>query len=465
VELAAARTAALSPAQILERLSQRLDLLEGGRDADARQRTLRATIAWSHDLLEPAEQRLFAGLAVFRGGCTLEAAEEVLGADVDVLQSLVEKNLVRHTHERFWMLETIREFALERLDASREAGELRAAQARLVLSLAEEVEPQLGGADADHAARRLDLERDNVRAALEWAYGTGDVELALRIAAPLERYWWIRGSHEGLEWLRRGLDSPAVPDDVRADALATAGGAAYFTGDLERAIELFSEGLALCRELGDRMRTARMLARIAPPLFVAGRAAEGERYVEEAVAINREIGYQFGLVESLHILSGAYRERGDLAGCQELLEESLRIAREIDDELWIGWDLGMLAFIARLRGDLERAWAFGCDSVVRARQRNDQFHLLTGVAELAVISALSGDRRRAALLWGAAERLDAELGPTLFAAEREELERELGERDAAFEAGVAEGRALELDEVLSLALRDDPCGFPGPPVR
>ena len=315
VELAAARTAALSPAQILERLSQRLDLLEGGRDADARQRTLRATIAWSYDLLEPAEQRLFAGLAVFRGGCTLEAAEEVLGADVDVLQSLVEKNLVRHTHERFWMLETIREFALERLDASPEAGELRAAQARLVVALAEEVEPQLGGADADDAARRLDLERDNVRAALEWAYRTGEVELALRIAALLERYWWIRGSHEGLEWIHRGLDAPGVPNDVRVDALATAGGAAYFTGDLEQAIELFAQGLALCRKLGDPMRTARMLARLAPPLYVAGRVEEGERFVEEAVAINREIGYQFGLVESLHILAGAYRVRGDLDGC------------------------------------------------------------------------------------------------------------------------------------------------------
>ena len=452
VELAAARTAALSPAQILERLGQRLDLLQGGRDADARQRTLRATIAWSYDLLAPAEQRLFAGLAVFRGGCTLEAAEQVLGADVVVLQSLVEKSLVQYTFERFWMLETIREFARERLDESAEAGDLRAAQARLVLSRAEAAEPQLSGAETDAAAKQLDLERDNVRAALEWADGVGDAELVLRIAAPLERYWWIRGSHEGLSWLRRGLNAPGAPAELRADALAAAGGAAYFTGDLEQAIELFSEGLALCRELDDRKRTARMLARLGPPLYVAGRADEGERYVEEAVAINREIGYQFGLVESLHILSGAYRERDDLAGCQELLEESLGIAREIDDELWIGWDLGMLASIARLRGDVKRAWALGCEALVRARQRNSMFTVLGGLAELAVIAALSGDRRRAALLWGAVERLNAELGPTLFATERDELAAELGERDEAFDAAVAEGHALELDEVLALAL-------------
>jgi tetratricopeptide (TPR) repeat protein len=325
-----------------------------------------------------------------------------------------------------------------------------------VRSLAEEVEPQLGGAEADAAAKQLDLERDNVRAALEWADGAGDAELVLRIAAPLERYWWIRGSHEGLDWLRRGLNTPGAPQELRADALAAAGGAAYFTGDLEQAIELFSEGLTLCRELGDRKRTARMLARLGPPLYVAGRADEGEHYVEEAVAINREIGYQFGLVESLHILSGAYRERGDLAGCQELLEESLGIAREIDDELWIGWDLGMLAFIARLRGDLERAWALGCEAAARARQRNSAFELLTGLAELAVIAALSGDRRRSALLWGATERLDAELGQSLFETERDRLAAELGERDEAFEAAVAEGHALELDEVLELALPQRP---------
>ena len=164
-----------------------------------------------------------------------------------------------------------------------------------------------------------------------------------------------------------------------------------------------------------------MLARLGPRLYVAGRADEGERYVDEAVAINREIGYQFGLVESLHILSGAYRKRDDLAGCQDLLEESLGIAREIDDELWIGWDLGMLALIAGLRGDVKRAWALGCEALARARQRDSMFRRLAGLAELAVIAVLSGDRRRAALLWGAAgARLDAELGPSLFETERDE---------------------------------------------
>jgi predicted ATPase len=210
LELAAARTAALSPAQILARLAQRLDLFVGGRDADARQRTLRATIAWSYDLLEPAEQRLFAGLAAFRGGCTLEAAEQALRAHVATLQSLVEKSLVRHSQERFWLLETIREFALERLDERSDAGQMREAQARVMLALAREAESLLAGPDANEAVRRLDLERDNVRAALDWAYGGGDGCLGLTLATLLERYWWMRGQ-EGLGWLERGLAAPGHP--------------------------------------------------------------------------------------------------------------------------------------------------------------------------------------------------------------------------------------------------------------
>jgi predicted ATPase len=458
VELAAARTITLTPAQILERLSRRLDLLEGGRDADARQRTLRATIAWSYDLLEAPEQRLFAGLGVFRGGCTLESAERVLAAELDVLQSLLEKSLVRRTEDRFWMLETIREFARERLAALPEAEELRTAQARFVLELAQEAEIELAGAEAADAAQRLDLERDNVRAALEWAYGRGDAALGLGIAAALERYWWMRT--EGLEWLERGLATPGVAAELRVDALGAAGGVAYFRGDLDHAIELFLEGLAISRGLRDGMRTARMLARLGPPHYVAGRVDEGAAFVEEAVAINRELGYQFGLVESLHILAGAYREREDLAAAQELLEESLRIAGEIDDALWISWDLSQLAYIHRLRGDLEGAWELEVEALRRSRWRHDRFHTLGCLGELAVIAAKLGDGRRAALLWGAVERLDAELGPSLFADDRAKLEQELGERDEAFELLVVEGRAVELDEVIARAVEP-----PETPVR
>ena len=166
IELAAARARALTPAQILERLSQRLDLLKGGRDADPRQRTLRSTIEWSHELLDAAEQRLFARLAVFAGGCTLEAAEQVTDADLDSLQSLVEKSLVRHTDDRFWMYETIRDFALERLESSGEADDVRRRHAEHFLVMAEEAEPHLRQ-EEDEWLERLEVELDNVRAAVE----------------------------------------------------------------------------------------------------------------------------------------------------------------------------------------------------------------------------------------------------------------------------------------------------------
>jgi predicted ATPase len=173
LELAAARTGILTPAQIVERLAQRLDLLKGGRDADPRQQTLRATIEWSHDLLDQAEQQLFARLAVFAGGCTLDAAEEVCDADLDVLQSLVDKSLLRHTGDRFWMLETIREFAVERLDETGDAEDVRRRRAAYFLELGELAKPELRAAGAWVWFDRLEAEHDNLRAVLDDALDDG----------------------------------------------------------------------------------------------------------------------------------------------------------------------------------------------------------------------------------------------------------------------------------------------------
>ncbi len=192
VELAAARTSVLAPAQIIERLSQRLDLLKGGRDADLRQQTLRATIEWSYELLTPEERQLFARLSVFLGGCTLEAAEDVCDADLDTLQSLVDKSLVRFTNGRYWMLETIREFAADALAASSDAEKLGRRHAEHYLRLALEAEPELSGAAQALWLDRLSEEHDNLRAALDWSL-TADPEVGLRIAVSMVRYWQFRG--------------------------------------------------------------------------------------------------------------------------------------------------------------------------------------------------------------------------------------------------------------------------------
>jgi predicted ATPase len=452
VELAAARASVLSPKQILGRLSQRLDLLKGGRDAEARQQTLRATIEWSYELLSAEEQRLFARLAVFHGGCTLEAAEEVADADLDVLQSLVDKSLVRHTDERFWMLETIRGYALEWLEQSGEVQELGRRHAERLLDLAEEAEPQLAGPEQDEWLRLMESERDNVRAALEWAFASGEAELALELAAALGRFWWVRGPAEGLAWLARGLEQADVAPEVRGAALNAAGGAAWFVGDHERALALFQEGLEIFREIDDRAGTAMMLTRLGPPLLEAGRVEEAERLVKEAVSINRELGRRDELALSLSILGGAAYDRGDFEKANELLEESAALAREISDSWQLVWDLHNLADLALRRDDPARASSLGCQALSLACEIGDDLAALICLGILSVAAAKRGKSGLAGALWGAAERLDHKLGETLWRRGRAEWEELLGERGPSFERGVAKGRTLSLEEGVALAL-------------
>jgi predicted ATPase/class 3 adenylate cyclase len=255
VELAAARTRVLTPAQILDRLTQRLDLLKGGRDADPRQQTLRATIAWSHDLLGDAEQGLFARLAVFAGGCTLEAAEQVIDADIDTLQSLVDKSLVRHSGGRFWMLETIREYAVERLDESREAATIRRGQAEFFVALAEELELSSRTGDQPALFERLSADNANLRQAVEWARDSGDVELELRLVTALWAYWFARGYvSEGRRWLE---DALARTDKPPARALLGLCMLRHLEGEEVRdVLDDASRVLRACEEVGDEFGLA-----------------------------------------------------------------------------------------------------------------------------------------------------------------------------------------------------------------
>ena len=265
LELAAARVRVLSPEQLLDRLSGRLDLLKAGRGVDARQRTLRATIEWSHELLDEDEQRLFARLAVFRGGCTLEAAEDVCDADLDVLQSLVDKSLVRvRAGDRFWMLETIREYAAERLEHRGDAETMRQRHADYFLSLAEEAEPHLTGADQAPWLERLEAEHDNFRLCLDSLRRADRGGEELRLVGALMRFWYVRGHLR--EGSSRCEDALAAHDDQSQPRLKALFGAALLAhrlGDYQRAEALHQERLVLardprrhrsCRELADRPR-------------------------------------------------------------------------------------------------------------------------------------------------------------------------------------------------------------------
>jgi predicted ATPase len=322
IELAATRIKLLPPQVLLARLGQGLAVLtSGARDVQARHQTLRHTITWSYDLLNAQEQRLFRRLAVFVGGCTLEAAEAVSTAvddtDADVLEgmaSLLDKSLLQRTERdgeepRFVMLEIIREYGLEVLASEREAQATRTAHAAYYLALAEQAEPELSGPQQLSWFERLEREHDNLRAALSWFLEQDSErrrsELALRFSGALSRFWEIRGYvSEGRRWLERVLDeSRGVRSAVRAKALVGAGALATLQDDFGQAEALCGEGLALYRELGDRRGSATALSCLGYATMMRSNYAAAHALLEEALALFREAGDTGSSVYALHRLA------------------------------------------------------------------------------------------------------------------------------------------------------------------
>jgi predicted ATPase len=331
LELAAARVRVLQPEQLLERLSGRLDLLKAGRGVDPRQQTLRATIEWSHELLNEDEQGLFARLAVFVGGCTLEAAEQVCDAELDTLQSLVDKSLVRvREDERFWMLETIREFALERLEASGEAEELRRRHAEYLLALAEEAEPYLWPTQSKEWLDLLERENDNLRAAFDEFERAGETQTVLKFAGSLVAFWGVRGFNgEGRRRVEAALRADERPTAARAKALNAAADMAMGQGD-DAAVKLRAEqALALHRSLGDDRGAAEAL-------FLLGNAAAEERdfprardAAEESARLYRKVENEHGTMYATWLLAWAYSGLGETDRGNALTEEVLERARAV----------------------------------------------------------------------------------------------------------------------------------------
>jgi predicted ATPase/class 3 adenylate cyclase len=343
IELAAARTKVLPLAKILERLGQRLDLFTGDRDADPRQRTLRSTIEWSNELLDPTEQRLFARLAVFVGGATLEAAERVAEADLDTLGSLVEKSLVRRTDDRYWMYETIREFAMDRLEASGEAAEVRRRHAHHFLELAEEAEPHLRHEDEEWIDR-LEAEHDNVRAALDRFEATGEHELGSRICAAFWWVWSLRGpQREGLRRLERALGNDPRPTIARANALTGACDLAGDAGDHVASRAWGEEALALHRALGNDWGVAYVQMGLGLVFALEDRFAEAKPLFEESARGFRELRDEHWEMQTRRRLAWVYESLGDLRLAREIHEENLRRARARGDAFMESRSLAVLA--------------------------------------------------------------------------------------------------------------------------
>jgi predicted ATPase/class 3 adenylate cyclase len=477
IELAAARVRLLPPRALLARLARRLPLLVGGpRDLPARQQTLRDTIAWSYDLLDPDEQALFRRLGAFVGGFTLEAAEATCASattDVvflDGVASLVEKSLLLqdepHGEPRFRMLETIREYALEVLDASGEASDVRRRHATHFLALAEVAEPELQKARQATWFDRLEREHDNLRAAMHWSLESGEEELGLRLAAALGRFWEVRGFlSEGQHWLDRAL-ALATSDprprlaSARAAALSAAGTLAYIRSDYERAVALFQDSLARGRALGDRAGIATSLHNLSRVRFYQGDHESAVALCEESLALRRALADKRGVAMSLNTLGVIARNRGDQGTARALLEESLGLFRELGDRWGIGLLLNNLARVARDLNDWSWTAALCAESLALFREVGDRHGLAWVLSNLAIVAQARGAWPRAARLFGVVDALLETLGSSslsLSPAERGAYEAAVAAARAAlgaaaFAAAWAEGRALPLEQAIAEAL-------------
>jgi predicted ATPase len=452
VELAAARTSVLTPEQILDRLTQGLDLLKGGRDTDPRQQTLRATIAWSHDLLDDEEKRLFARLAVFRGGATLEAAEAVAAADLDALQSLVDKSLLRHTGDRFWMLETIREYATERLDETA----VRLAHAEHYLRLAEEAYGQLTIRPKPWLDR-LESEHDNLRAALDYFEDVDDPQRALQLAGALHRFWYMRGHlREGRERVERWLAADERPTAARARALNGAAVMALNNADYGTGRLRAEEALALHRSLEDTWGAAYS------EMLLGQAAADGEddyetarRLTANAEAQFRNLGDEYYARLAAHNVGYFLQELGDLDAARELLEDVARRARAAGDERNEAAALGQLGQVAIMQERYDDARGLLVESLSISSHLGDVTMGARDLRRMARVLAETGRAEAAARVLSASEAMREEAGQRegWIAAVNERITARI--RDSldgdAFERAWAEGRTLGVDEALVLA--------------
>jgi predicted ATPase/class 3 adenylate cyclase len=494
VELAAARTGLLAPAEILSRLGDRLDKLKGGRDADPRQQTLRATIGWSYDLLEPPERELFARLAVFAGGGTLEAVEAVCEADLDVLTSLLDKNLVRRSGERVWMLETIREFASEQLSASPAADDLRDRHASYYLALAESSGIELRGPGQAEALRRFASEHEDLRVAFDRLLERNP-SAALRLVAALWRFWFVSGHfREGRERLAVALErAPTEPTEARASALVGAGLLAGAQNDYGESRRLQEDGLADARAVGSARIEATALSLLSS--YEAFGWDEQIRLGEEAIAIARATGDRgllgvvtgnhgvlmdrFGEIKkAIELTDEAYRlcrevrdislsalwlsnlaeyalGGGNTAEARRRLDESLELARLIDDPRETGHALAFFGWVDLLEGDLTHAFSSFEEAAAIAQRLGARWLGASAIWGFAHVAAAGGDADRAARLAGAATEFGRSVGydpagATPFAPPLDDARAALGEQ--AWQSARDEGAALDLDAALRLAL-------------
>ena len=458
IELAAARVALLDPQELLLRLDRRLPLLASrSRDAPARQRTLRATIEWSYELLEPAEQEHFRNLAVFRGSFSLEAAEGICDADLDGLESLVVKNLVRRWESgRLGMLDTIREFAVELLDAAPDSDEMYRRHAEHFLSVAEEA--NLNAGKLRPGGQRLDLaltEQDNLRGALAWAIRSSSIALGLEIATALEQLWTL-DPNEGTRWFERLFNHPRaelVPKSMRAQALRAYGSSTDLAGHDNAAARLYEQSYALFDQLGDEQGRAVLLHRLGIQAMRRGELEHARELAESSHEIHEQTNDRWGQAQTIGTLGAIARDAADAERAYDLISQSVALAREVGVPWWESGMLAELACLALNSRRVDEAERRARDSLGLAEQLKDRPGRIFGVGVLARVAAERGQHGRAGRLWGAIEDEHAVAPLGGWRRHRQECEaRVLASPLAEFEHARAEGRKLTLDDAVSIAL-------------
>jgi tetratricopeptide (TPR) repeat protein len=504
----------LPPKAMLQRLTSRLKLLTGGaRDLPERQRTLRATIEWSFALLDEGEQVLFGRLAVFSGGRTLEAIDAICDAEGDLpidsfegVSSLLDKSLLRqeegpNEEPRFVMLETVHEFAREKLEQSGEAESIKRAHAEYFLTLAEKADAELRGANQLEWLERLEAEHDNMRAALSWSLERKEAEVALKLGGAVWLFWLLRDYHsEGRRWLEEALamDGAGSPGS-RAMALAGAGWLATEQGDLDRAKEACEEGLELleheAREASEAKLT--LLACLGWVAWEREELGQASELLEEGLALSREMRDTWWLAYSLFLLALVPQSLGDYEKATELYEESMDLFRELGDKQFLAFCLNNLAMMVYSQGDLGRTAKLTEESVALKREFGNRGGVSMGLYNLGWIALLQddlgkaadlygeslslswdtglnplvqsalegfaclagaqGEAERAGLLWGAAQTLHETKGiprdiDFLAEADARISAVRSGMGEQAWEEAWRKGRAMTLDEAVSYAL-------------
>ena len=513
IELAAPRLRSMSVEELSQRLDQRFALLsDGSRTALPRHRTLRATIDWSYDLLRDPEKLFLHRVSVFAGGWMLAAAEEVCASagiehrDVlDLATSLADKSLVvpeqRGAQTRYRLMETLRQYARDRLEDTGGTAAIRVRHRDHYLALAEEADPKLRGAEQADWLRRLEEEHENLRAGLEWSLVEAGSKGGLRLCGALGRFWSTRGHFaEGRQWCTRVLCKAGAEERTpeRAYLLNAAGVLCSLQGDFPAARALHEESLAIRRELGDRFGIAASLGNLGNVAVNQGdhpaaRALQeqslaiyrelGDRFgiaatlnslavlalkhndypaakalLEESMAIRRALGHRRGIAGVLNDLGYAALARGDDPAAKAPLEESLAISRELGDPYAIAMSLSNLGHVAVNQGDYPAARALLDESLTIRRELGDRFGIPYSLDGLAVLVASLCEPLRAARIWGAAERLRAEIGTPLLAWERAGYDRSVAAAriasgdDIAFDSAWQEGRGLTLDGAIDIAL-------------